>query len=35
MYSQSKSLDKANFIGSIFGLVGEAVSCGIYANAIE
>ena len=35
MYSQSKSFDKANFIGNILGLVGEAVSCGLYANAIE
>ena len=35
MYSQSNCFDKANFIGSILGLVGEAVLCGIYANAIE
>ena len=35
MHSQSKCFDKANFIGNILGLVGEAVSYGIYANAIE
>ena len=35
MYSQSKRFDKVNFIGNILGLVGEAVSCGIYANPIE
>ena len=35
MYLQSKYFDMVNFIGNILGLVGEAVSCGIYANSTE